>query len=344
MNRTSEIRSRIAGLKARTTLCHLLFFFAATFISTRPVNAQAASPTSPSPTVEEYRIGADDVLSITVADAPEFGGKFRVSEAGVIQIAALGKPVVAEGLTPIELSESIRKSLIDANQLREPRVSVFIDEYHGRTITVLGSVAKPAVYSLTKRTTVLEALSIAGGALPNSGNTVTIVRGAGSAEATGTAVGSVQIINVARLTRGEDVSANVEVRNGDVINVSPTEVVYVVGAVTKPGGFVLSNPSAGISVVQAVALAEGFKPLADTHQGLIIRQSTSNQARREIPVDIERLMTGKEADLVLAPNDILFIPQSGKKTALKVLGDIAMAAVNGVAIYGIGYRVGTANF
>src|SRR5262249_34085797 len=165
-----------------------------------------------------------------------------------------------------------------------------------------------------------------------------------SAEATGTKVGSVQIISIARLTAGEDASANVEVRNGDVINVSPAEVVYVVGAVTKPGGFVLSNPAAGISVVQAVALAEGFKPLADTHQGLIIRQSTSDQGRREIPVDIDRLMAGKEADLVLAPNDILFVPQSGKKKALKVLGDVAMAAVNGVAIYGIGYRVGSATF
>jgi polysaccharide export outer membrane protein len=296
------------------------------------------------PGVEEYKIGPADVLTITVTDAPEFGGKFRVSDTGVIQIMGLSEPLVAEDLTPIELSQSIRKSLIDAKQLRNPKVNVFIDEYHGRTITVLGSVTKPSVYSLTKRTTVLEALSFAGGALPNSGNRVTVVRGAASAEATGNPVGSVQIIDVARLSRGEDVSANIEVRNGDVLNVSPAQVIYVVGAVNKPGGFVLSNPTEGISVVQAVALAEGFKPLASTHQGLIIRQSTSEQARREIPVDVEAFMKGKEADLVLAPNDILYIPESGKKKALKVMGDVAMATINGIAIYGIGYRIGISKF
>jgi polysaccharide export outer membrane protein len=336
MNRT-KTKMRIAGICAGAAI------WAVATIGIAPANAQMAANSASSP-VEEYKIGPGDVLSIAVVDAPEFGGKFRVSDSGVIQITGLNNPLVAENLTTIELSQSIRKSLLDAKQLRNPKVNVFIEEYHGRTVTVLGFVSKPSVYSLTKRTTVLEALSLAGGALPNSGNVVTVVRGAASAEATNTEVGSVQIIDVGRLTRGEEASANIDVRNGDIISVSPAQVVYVVGAVSKPGGFTLSNPTEGISVVQAVALAEGFKPLAATHQGLIIRQSTSKQARREVPVDIERLMTGKDADLVLAPNDILYVPESGKKKALKVMGDIAMAAVNGIAIYGIGYRVGTSHF
>jgi polysaccharide export outer membrane protein len=339
---TPKFSSRVFGLYRSICLAFLVAVGVAS--SAVPVAAQNLTASNATAGVEDYKIGPADVLSITVTDAPEFGGKFRVSDTGVIQMIGLSEPLLAEGLTPIELSQCIRKGLIDAKQLRNPKVNVFIDEYHGRTITVLGSVSKPSVYSLTKRTTVLEALSFAGGALPNSGNTVTVVRGGASAEATGNPVGSVQIIDVARLSRGEDVSANIEVRNGDVINVSPAQVIYVVGAVTKPGGYVLSNPTEGISVVQAVALAEGFKPLAATHEGLIIRQSTSEQARREIPVDIEAFMKGKEADLVLAPNDILYIPVSGKKKALKVMGDIAMATINGIAIYGIGYKIGTSNF
>jgi polysaccharide export outer membrane protein len=290
---------------------------------------------------EEYKIGPGDLLSISVADAPEFGGRFRVSDTGIIEIAGVGAPIHAEGQTPIELSHAIGKALIDAKQLREPRVSVFIEEYRGRTITVLGAVAKPAVYPIQRRTTVLDALSFAGGALPNAGNTVTIVRGAASAESTGTTIGSVQIIDMSRLVNGEDVSANAEVKNGDVVSVSAAQVVYVVGAVTKPGGFVMSNPTAGVSVVQAVAMAEGFRPVAATHHGLIIRQSTSSSARQEIPVDIGQMMAGKGTDMLLAPNDILYIPESGGKKALKVMGDIAMSAVNGVAIYGLGYRIGT---
>jgi polysaccharide export outer membrane protein len=306
--------------------------------------AQEPATENLQPGLEDYKIGPADVLSITVTDAPEFSEKVRVTDAGAIPLTGVEQAVTAEGLTPMQLSQSIRKALIDAKQLRDPKVNVFIEEYHGRSITVLGSVAKPAVYSLTHRTNVLEALSLAGGALPNTGNTVTIVRGAASAEATNTKPGSVQIVDVTRLTRGEDTSANVEVRNGDVLNVSPAEVVYVVGAVVKPGGFTLTNPAEGISVVQAVALAEGFRPLAAMHRGLIIRQSTSEQARREIPVDVQNLMTGKEADQVLAPNDVLYIPESGGKKALKVMGDIAMATINGIAIYGIGYRIGTSNF
>jgi polysaccharide export outer membrane protein len=287
----------------------------------------------------DYTIGAGDVLTITLSDAPEFGGKFRVADSGVISVPGVATPIQAEGKSPIELAGSIREALIEAKQLRDPQVSVFVDEFHGRTVSVLGGVAKPAVYPLQKRTTVLEAISLAGGVLPSAGNTVTIVRGPASAEATNTTVGSVQTFQMSNLASGKDLSANVEVRNGDVISVSAAQVVYVVGAVTKPGGFTIQDSATGVSVVQAVALAEGFTSTASRH-GVIVRQSTSDHARIEIPVDIGQMMAGKTTDAVLAPNDILYVPTSGARRTAKALGDVAMAAVNGVAIYGIGYRVG----
>jgi len=301
-----------------------------------PVHSSAQNATRTTPVMEEYKIGPGDVLAVTVTDAPEFGGKLRVSDTGTVQIVGVSAPLRAEGLTAAELSSAIRGALVDSKQLRDPKVNVFIDEFHGRTITVLGAVAKPAVYSLNHRTTVLEALSLAGGTVANAGSTVTLVRGPASAEATGQPLGSVTIIDLAKLGRGEDLSQNVEVRNGDLINVSAAEVVYVVGAVVKPGGYVMTNPSAGVSVVQAVALAEGLSPLAAGHKGVIVRQSTSQQGRQ----DLDHMMAGRETDVLLAPNDILFVPQSGAKKTLKVMGDVAMAAVNGLAIYGLGYRVG----
>ncbi len=320
------------------------WLFAILALGSGVASTRAQAPVAKPPAVEEYRLGPGDIVSISVTDSPEFNQKARVSDSGVIQVTGVNDALTAEGLTPIELSQFIRKSLMEAKQLRDPKVNVFIDEYHGRTVTILGAVAKPSVYALTRRTNVLDAISLAGGPLPNSGNTVTVVRGEAGAEASGTAVGSVRIVDVGRLTRGEDPGGNIEVYNGDVLNVSPAQVVYVVGAVAKPGGYVMTNPSEGVSVVQAVALAEGFRPLAATHRGLIIRQSTSVQSRREIPVDIENVMTGTQADLVLAPNDILYVPESGRKKTLKVMGEIAMSAVNGVAIYGLGYRVGTTKF
>jgi polysaccharide export outer membrane protein len=141
------------------------------------------------------------------------------------------------------------------------------------------------------------------------------------------------------LVSGKDLAAGIEVRNGDVINVSSAQLVYVVGAVTKPGGYTMSDVSSGVSVVQAVALAEGLKSVA-SHHALIVRQSTSEKSRLEIPVNIGEMMAGKTADVLLAPNDILYVPKSGAKLTLKAMGDVATAAINGIAFYGIGYRVG----
>jgi polysaccharide biosynthesis/export protein len=336
-------RKRRAHKPSKATLSLVLLLV---FGMAWPANsfAQANAPQTTSvPAMEEYKIGPGDILTVTVADAPEFSGKFRVGDTGQLAIAGTDAPVRAEGLTALELAAALHKALVDSKQLRDPRVNVFIEEYHGRTINVTGSVTKPGVYSLNRRTTVLDAISLAGGVLPNGGNTVTVIRGDASAEATGQPVGSVKIIDIARITRGETPAENVDVRNGDVVNVSPAELVYVVGAVTKPGGFVMSNPSAGVSAVQALALAEGLGPLAAGHRGVIVRQSTSEQGRKEIEVDLYQMMAGKEADVILAPNDILFVPASNTKKTLKVMGDIAMAAVNGLAVYGLGYRVGNGN-
>jgi polysaccharide export outer membrane protein len=141
------------------------------------------------------------------------------------------------------------------------------------------------------------------------------------------------------LTSGKDLAANIEVKNGDVINVSSAQLIYVVGAVVKPGGYTISDTSSGVSVVQAVALAEGLKSVASSH-AVIVRQSTNEQARTEIPVELAQMLHGKTTDVSLAPNDILYIPASGTKQTLKALGDFAMAAATGIAIYGAGYRVG----
>jgi len=118
--------------------------------------------------LEEYKIGSGDVLAVSVADAPEFGGKFRVPDTGLIEIPGVSGQLRAEGQSPSELAHTIREALIAAKQLRDPRVSVYVDEFHGRTVTVLGAVAKPSVYPIAKRTNVREALSLAGGTLPNS--------------------------------------------------------------------------------------------------------------------------------------------------------------------------------
>jgi len=247
--------------------------------SSLPLQAVAQEGPPALSAVVDYKIGSGDLLTVSVMDAPEFGGKFRVSEQGMIEIPGLPAPIHAEDQSPSELAHSIREALIAAKQLRDPKISVLVEEYRGRTISVLGSVAKPSIYPIQKRTTLLEALSLAGGALPGAGDTVTVVRGPATAEATGAEVGTVRFVQLSKLVSGQ--SENLEVRNGDVISVSAAQVVYVLGAVVKPGGFNLANPTSGVSVLQAVSLAQGFTTVAATNRGLLIRNSTSSQGRQE---------------------------------------------------------------
>jgi polysaccharide biosynthesis/export protein len=319
---------------------HTVLLLASFLAISMPAAAQthrSNTANKPAP-ASDYKIGPGDLLTITVMDAPEYGGKFRVSDTGMIEVPTLTAPVKAEGKSPAELGTALHEAFIDAKQLRDPKVYVFIEEYRGNSVTVLGSVTKPGVYPLEKRSTVLDAISLAGGAVSGSGDTITVVRGPATAEATNTEAGTVQFVQLSHLMDGR--ATNIEVRNGDVVSISAGQVVYVLGHVMKPGGFSMANPGGGVSVLQAVSLAQGFDSVAATNRGLLIRNSTSSR-RIEIPVDLRNMQTGKVADVLMGPDDILYVPDSRLKESFKFMGDAAMAVINGVAIYGIGYRVGS---
>jgi polysaccharide export outer membrane protein len=238
----------------------------------------------------------------------------------------------------MELSTELRKALEDAKLYRDPTVNVFVEEYHSQSVTIVGAVSKPGLYPLQKRTTVIQAISEAG-LLPTTGNRVTLISANAGSSTAPNAGQATQSFELGKLMTGKDLSVNVEVHDGDVINVATADVVYVVGAVTKPGGFVQQDRSAGTTALQAIALAEGMTSVASEHNGLIIRRNADGTARENIPIDLAKIMSGKQGDTPLQPNDILFVPVSGSKQTLHVMGQVGMAAVNGVAFYGLGYRV-----
>jgi polysaccharide biosynthesis/export protein len=289
-----------------------------------------------------YSVGPGDVLTITFANSPELNHKVQVSGAGDIAVPLLSAPVHAAGLTPTQLSQQIAKQLEDANQLRDPFVNVFVEEHNSHSATVLGAVAKPGTYPLTKPTRLLELLSMAGGVNTTAGATLTIShaetgddRGKDSKSVPNTP----SIIQIGQLTDNKDPALDLMIRSGDVVNVSQAPLVYVVGAVMKPGGFVLQDPRSGVTVLQALALAEGLQSTASAGKSLVIRRPSFGKERELIPVDIGKLMSGKLTDQDLQPNDILFIPQSGTKRTLQALARTAEASAAGVASYGLGLRL-----
>jgi len=284
-------------------------------------------------TVADYVFGPGDVISISITDSPEMSGAFQVSNDGIVALPYIGQLKVA-GLNGIQVTKALTEALKKSDILTDPIVNVAVEEYHSRTVQVLGAVAKPGEYPLQRPTRVLDVIAHAGGLSPNAGNTITI-----SHQGTGVPVDlATRSIDISKLARGQDRTGNIEIQPGDVVNVSAAPIIYVIGAVNRPGGFAITDTASGVTTLQAVALAEGIKPIAAPKRALLIRASVDGKPRERFPVDIASILSNKSEDEVLQPNDILYIPDSGTKKTLDAMQRIAEGGAIGAATYGIGLR------
>ena len=139
-------------------------------------------------------------------------------------------------------------------------------------------------------------------------------------------------INLKKLLESADSAWNVPVRPGDIVKVSRAGIVYVVGEVQKPGGFVLQN-NENISVLQALALAQGTTHTSAIGHARIIRTDPATGKRTEIPMNLGKVLSGKKSDTLLQPKDIVFVPNSAAKSVLYRGSEAALQTATGVAIY-----------
>jgi polysaccharide export outer membrane protein len=141
-------------------------------------------------------------------------------------------------------------------------------------------------------------------------------------------------VDLKTLMENSDPRMNVAVYPGDRITVPRAGIVYVVGAVNKPGGFAMRSNSHGITALQALALAENTKPTALPKQTVIIRSDPEGpQGRKQIPVDLKKIIQGKSPDPMLQAEDILFVPDSAGKRALRRGVEAALQITSGALIY-----------
>lgn len=286
------------------------------------------APANPSPplSVGGHRLGPHDVVAVSVLQAPELNATVRVSEGGEISLPLLGS-VQAGGLTPSELENSIEAQL-RAKYIRNPDVTVSLTELHSQPVSVMGAVKRPGIYQLQGAGTLLEALALAGGLAENAGDKVMVQRTRAAqphqldpACAAGDASRCAQVleIDLKELLASRNPALNIPIRPGDVVAVQSAAVVYVVGAVTKPGSFFVGGND-GLTVLRALALGGGATPLADLDDAVVLRGTDSGD-RVEIPVDLEAILKGRTADLPLEAQDVLFVPTSGAKMAARATVD-----------------------
>jgi polysaccharide export outer membrane protein len=288
-------------------------------ISTPPQAGSLEEKTTSSANSSALAIGPGDELEVTVYGAPDLSGHTRVSADGNISMPLIGYVRLA-GLSSSEAEAAIENQLHENSILNDPHVSVYVKEYTSSGISVSGEVAKPGFYSAVGPHRLFDVLQAAGGPTDRAANKVVI-----SHRDTDPKDATTLIISK---DPAEMAASNVVLQPGDTVVVPKAGIVYVLGEVTRPGGYVL-NSTGGITVLQVVAVAGGPTHVASAGKTRLLHRTANGFQEQEI--DVKKLLRGKAQDVPVRDQDILFIPSSGLKTAVNSATLVATAA--SAAIY-----------
>jgi polysaccharide export outer membrane protein len=292
----------------------------------------------------EYKLGSGDLINVDVFDVPQLTRDVRVSESGYISLPLLPERVVAKGLSAMQLQEKIAELLKASGLVTYPEVTVTLKEQHSQPITVIGSVRQPQVIQSLRPMSVLEILSACGGITDEAGSTMLVTRKLPDDVAVKTDSGEPDLlarpetitIDLWDLLNSPIPKDNVLVRGGDIVTVPRAGIFYVVGAVTKPGGFILSNDAEQMTALKALALSAGVTSTSKPNEAVIVRKDPATGISKEIPVNLKKLLERKGPDAKMQANDILFVPDSAAKHALHRATDVIISLTSGLALTRIG--------
>jgi polysaccharide biosynthesis/export protein len=284
-----------------------------------------------------YVLGPGDVLSVQVRDAEEITDrKLRIDVNGDLRLPFVGSLHVA-GLTISQCEQALEARL--RKYFAQPDAVVQIVEFQSQPVSVMGAVRNPGVVQIQGRKTLVEVLSTAGGLRDDAGNKLKIARRleAGPIPLPGAAKDetgqyTTAEVSLARILDASNPAGNIRVMANDVITVPVADIVYVLGEVKKPGGFVLRNEER-VSALMALSMAEGPLRNAAAGKARILRRRPGQSERAQLKVDLKKMMSGKAADMGLEAGDILVVPNSMVKAATFRSVESAIAVGTGILIW-----------
>lgn len=290
----------------------------------------------------DYHIGGGDLLKVEVFDVPDLSREVRVTESGYISLPLIPVRIRAGGLTAFQLEEKLAELLQVHGLVSHPQVTIFLAEQRSQPITVIGAVRAPKVIQAVRPMTILEVLSEAGGIADDAGSLVLITRQAPPVAETAPAdsdpksgappAAQTFTIRLNDLLESGSPEFNVPVFGGDIISVPRAGIVYVAGAVERPGGFVLQSDREEMTALKALALAQGLRGSAKPGEAVVIRKDPDTGQSQEIDINLNKIMARKADDVRLFPNDILFVPDSTGKKVLRRMGEVALGITSGLVI------------
>lgn len=230
----------------------------------------------------DYRLGAGDLLRISVFGSPDLSAELRVSESGNITYPLVGAISVA-GRSPAQVEAMISAHLVEGGFLRDPQVSVLVVEYRSQQVSVLGHVVKPGQYSLQSASTLLSLLAEAGGPINDeAGDFATVMRKDGTRTE----------IDLAALFNG-DPKQNVPIQGGDTIFVPRAPQFYIYGEVQKPGMYRLER---NMTVSRAISAGGGLTARGSERRVVVKRRNAKGE---EVNVSVSGSDLIKADDVVL---------------------------------------------
>ena len=298
--------------------------------------APSAVPTA-APTPSTYLLGPDDQITIQGPEMDEIVNRpYRVDPDGYVSLPMLGR-LKAGGLTIGDFETQLNRAA--SKYIRDPQLVAGVAEFHSQPISVVGAVNQPGAQQLQGKKTLMQVISMVGGFRTDAGNTLSIARELQwgplplpNATTDSSGNYSVAEISIPELLQEKTPQLNILIMPNDVITVPVSDTIYVVGDVHKPGGFLLGEHK-NMTVLQAVAMAEGIVGTSDSKHSRIIHHAADPNLRSETPVNVKLILAGKQQDLPLGGGDILFVPGSlSKKAGLKTV-EAAIQTASGIAIW-----------
>jgi polysaccharide export outer membrane protein len=278
-----------------------------------------------------YVLGPNDQFLVRAPLAEEINDKpFRIDAEGNINLPLLGK-VRAGGLTVQELEADLVRRLREF--IVAPQVIITMVQFRSEPVFFVGAFARPGIYPLQGRHTLVEMLSGIGGLLPNASRHIKVTRRAeygaiplpNALEDPEKKISTVEI-SMGSLRENVNPAEDIVLEPYDVVSVDRAELVYIGGEVTKVGGIELGERDS-MSMLQALIMSGGFTKDANRGKVRILRPILNTSRRAEIEIDMARVFEGKADDYALLPNDLLYVTRSYKHTIWTTLGQIALPMI-----------------
>ncbi len=251
-----------------------------------------------------YRVGMEDRLRVRIFGVEELSGEYRVNGAGNILMPLVGE-VAVSGLSLSEVERAIADAY-DEEYLRNPQVTVEVTEYRSQQFTVIGAVANPRVYSVSRQTTLIEAIAMAGGLAGEAGSNIYLtdrIRDPDSGQL-GTRT---LIIDVEDLMRNSE-DYNLVLGEAAMINVPRGGFVYVEGAVERPGAY---RQRTDTTVLKALAEAGGLSFEAARSRIYVLSRNSETGEWEQRATNYNTIRDNPADDIRLANGDVVVVETSG---------------------------------